>query len=164
MTMPRIALIAAVGANGVLGRDNALIWRLRGDLAHFKRTTVGHPVLMGRKTWESLGRALSGRRNLVISRDPNYAAAGAEVCASLDAALRRCADADEVFVIGGAQLYRAALPRAQRLWLTEVHASAEGDAYFPPWERAAFVERSREPIPGLDGQPAYDIVLYERAR
>ncbi len=164
MTPPRVALIAAVGANGVLGRDNALIWRLRGDLAHFKRTTLGHPVLMGRKTWESLGRALPGRRNLVISRDPGYAAPGAEVCASLAEALLRCAGAAEVFVIGGAQLYRAALPLAQRLWLTEVHASADGDAYFPQWERGAFVERSREPAPAADGHPAYDIVLYERVR
>ena len=161
---PAVTLIAAVGADGVIGRGNALIWRLRADLAHFKRTTLGHPVLMGRKTWESLGRALPGRRNLVISRDPGYAAAGAEVCGSLADALQRCAGEPEVFVIGGAQIYHAALPLAQRLWLTEVHASADGDAHFPRWDRAAFAERSREPHAAADGAPAFDIVLYERVR
>ncbi len=161
---PVLTLIAAVGADGVIGRGNGLIWRLRDDLAHFKRTTLGHPVVMGRKTWESLGRALPGRRNLVISRDPHYAAAGAEVCAALDEALLRCADASEVFVIGGAQIYRAALPLAQRMWLTEVHAQADGDAHFPHWTRADFVERSRQAHAAADGAPAFDIVLYERVR
>ena len=164
MATPRISLIAAVGRNGVLGRDNALIWRLPGDLAHFKRTTLGHPVLMGRRTWESLGRPLPGRRNLVVSRDPHFQAPGAEVCASFDAALQRCAGSDEVFVIGGAQLYAAALPRAQRLWLTEVHARADGDAFFPSWDRRAYLERSRATTAASGDRPAYDIVLYERAR
>ncbi len=161
---PALTLIAAVGADGVIGRGNALIWRLRDDLAHFKRTTLGHPVLMGRKTWESLGRALPGRRNLVISRDAAYVAVGAEVCASLADALRRCAGEPEVFVIGGAQIYRAALPLARRMWLTEVHASADGDAHFPAWERADFAERSRQPHAAVGDAPAFDIVLYERVR
>ncbi|OIQ85362.1 dihydrofolate reductase [mine drainage metagenome] len=161
---PVLTLIAAVGANGVIGRGNALIWRLRDDLAHFKRMTLGHPVLMGRKTWESLGRALPGRRNLVLSRDTTYVAAGAEVCGSLADALRRCEGEPEVFVIGGAQIYLAALPLARRLWLTEVHASADGDAHFPRWERTEFVERSRQPHAASGDAPAFDIVLYERVR
>ena len=114
-----IILIAAVAENGVIGRDNALPWRLKADLAHFKATTSGHPVLMGRKTWESLGRPLPGRRNLVVTRDPAYSASGAEVFVSPEAALA-AAGATKVFVIGGAEIYRQLLGRADVLMLTEV--------------------------------------------
>jgi dihydrofolate reductase len=160
--LPRVAIIAALGSDGVLGNRGALIWRLPADLAHFKRVTLGHPILMGRKTWESIGRALPGRRNIVISRQPAYVASGAEVCASLPEALRLCVEAPDVFVVGGAEIYREALPLARQLWLTEVHASAPGDAYFPAWERADYTEVSRDRHAAEGDAPAFDCVLYAR--
>jgi dihydrofolate reductase len=133
-----IALIAAAARNGVIGIDNRLPWRLPEDLRCFKRLTMGKPVVMGRKTWESLGRPLPGRVNIVVSRNPNVRAVGAEVFSDLEAALRRAqalaADTGvpEVMVIGGETIYRQALPLAQRIYLTEVDLSPEGDAWFPP--------------------------------
>jgi len=106
-------------------------WHLPADLAHFRRTTLGHPVIMGRRTWESIGRALPGRRNLVVSRTPGFRAEGAEVVGSLAAAWETVRDADEAFVIGGAQLYADALPQADRVHLTEVAGEVEGDTFFP---------------------------------
>jgi dihydrofolate reductase len=116
--MSIISLIAAMAGNRTIGRDNALPWRLPEDLRHFKATTLGKPVIMGRKTWESLGRPLPGRRNVVVSRNPDYRPEGGELTGSLAEAIAATADADEVFVIGGAELYRQALPSAQRLYLT----------------------------------------------
>jgi dihydrofolate reductase len=127
----KISLIVAVAENGVIGQGGRLPWRLPADLQHFKRITLGKPVLMGRKTWASIGQPLPGRRNLVVTRDPNFTAPGAEVYADLDAALRAVADAPELMVIGGADVYRALLPRAQTLHLTRVHARPEGDTAFP---------------------------------
>jgi dihydrofolate reductase len=138
----RLSIIAAVAENGVIGRAGGLPWRLPDDLRRFKELTMGKPVVMGRRTWESLRRPLPGRQNIVVSRNLNYAACGAEVCSSLDAALARAGEAAEIFVIGGASLYAEALPRAQRLYLTEVHASVEGDAFFPAWDRNQWVETS----------------------
>ncbi|MFC4277075.1 dihydrofolate reductase [Achromobacter aloeverae] len=158
---PVLTLVVAYARNRVIGRDNALPWKLPGDLAHFKRTTLGHPIVMGRKTWESLGRPLPGRRNIVISRDPAYAAAGAEVVGSLPAALAACADVAQVCVIGGAQIYAAALPLAQRIVATEVQADVEGDAWFPPLPADEWREISRQAQPGENGY-AYDFVEYER--
>lgn len=133
---PRIALIAAVARHGGIGRGNELLFRLPEDLRHFKNTTLGAPVLMGRRTWESIGRPLPGRRNVVITRAD--AIDGVETAPSLGAALQRLADAPKVFVIGGAQLYAEALPRADELVLTEIDAEAEADTFFPAWDRAAF--------------------------
>ena len=130
----RLNLIYARAANGVIGKDNALPWHLPEDLAHFKRHTTGCPVLMGRKTWESLPprfRPLPGRRNLVLTRQSDWQADGAERCDNLDDALARCAAAPEVWVIGGAQLYTLALPRAQRAVVTEIGRDFDGDAYAP---------------------------------
>ncbi|MFN3567082.1 MAG: dihydrofolate reductase [Burkholderiaceae bacterium] len=161
--MPRITLIAAVARNGVIGRDGAIPWRIPGDLARFKRITMGHPVIMGRRTWESLGRPLPGRRNIVISRTPGFAPAGAEVFSGLAAALAACADASEVFVIGGTEAYREALPLADRLLLTEIDADIEGDAHFPPFDRGAWREVSREAHPASGECPyGYAYVAYER--
>lgn len=144
-TTPTLALIVAHAANRAIGKDNALLWKLPEDLAHFKRVTMGAPIIMGRKTWESIGRPLPGRRNLVVTRNAAYQAAGAEIATSLDAALALCADvAGEVFVIGGAELYAQALPYAQRLYLTEVAKDFDGDAFFPELETAAWHEVSRE--------------------
>ena len=130
--------------NGVIGKDNAIPWRLPGELALFKRLTMGHPIVMGRKTWESIGRALPGRMNIVVTRNRGYVAAGASVAPSLDAALTAAADATEVFVIGGAQLYAEALPRAQRLYLTTVDVEVGGDTRMPAFDRRAWRTVSSE--------------------
>ncbi|MHB1667537.1 MAG: dihydrofolate reductase [Thiomonas sp.] len=161
-TGPRVAIIAAVAHNQVIGRGHALIWHLPADLAHFKRVTLGHPILMGRKTWESIGRPLPGRRNVVISRDADFIAPGAETSTSLSDAMSICAEAPEVFIVGGAKIYAQAIPLAQQLWLTEIHAEPQGDVYFPAWNRDAFVEVSRDPHPAQGNLPAFDFVLYER--
>ena len=145
--MTTLALIAAVARNGVIGHGNALLWRLPEDLRHFRRITLGAPVIMGRKTWDSLPaafRPLPGRRNIVVSRDARWHAAGAEAAPSLDAALALAADASRTFVAGGAELFALALPRADEMLLTEIDRDFDGDVRFPPWDRAAFVETSRE--------------------
>ena len=144
--MSRLTIVAAVARNGTIGRDGDLLWRLPEDLAHFRALTMGHPVIMGRKTWDSLPakfRPLQGRRNIVLSRDGGLKLDGAEVFASLDDALAATAGAEQVFVVGGAQLYALALPLADRLALTEIDADFEGDCHFPDWPRAQFGEVSR---------------------
>ncbi len=128
---PTVGLIWAQASNGVIGKDGRLPWRLPEDLAHFKRTTMGHPVIMGRRTWESLFvQPLPGRRNLVVTRQAEWSAPGAEVCRSVDEAVRRCAG-DDAWVIGGAQVYAAALPHADLAVVTELEESFDGDAYAP---------------------------------
>ncbi len=140
-------MIAAVARNGVIGDRNALLWRLPDDQRHFKRHTLGHPVIMGRRTWDSLPpayRPLPGRRNIVVTRNPQWSAAGAEAVASLEAALDRCAVDDKAFVIGGGELYAQALVHADELLLTEIDRDFHGDTVFPAWDRDAFIERHRE--------------------
>ena len=159
---PRVYLVAAVAANGVIGSEGRLPWHLPEDLKHFKQLTLGHPVVMGRKTWESLGKALPGRENIVVTRSPGYEAADAHVAASLEAALALCAGESVVFVIGGAELYAAALPLADGLVLTEIHRDYPGDVRFPAFDRAAWRETQRKPRASADGLP-FDFVLYERA-
>jgi dihydrofolate reductase len=127
----RLSLIAAVAANGVIGRGKDLPWHLRDDLKRFKRLTVGHTILMGRRTYESIGRPLPKRRSLVLSRNPEFLADGVEVARDLGTALRACAGDEEVFVIGGRGVYEVAMQRADRLCLTDVEAEVEGDVYFP---------------------------------
>lgn len=158
---PRLTLVVAYSDNRVIGRDNALPWKLPGDLAHFKRTTLGSPIIMGRKTWESLGRPLPGRTNVVVSRNTEYAATGAVVVPTLQAAVQACGDVADAYVIGGAQIYEQALPLAQRLIATEVHAVVEGDAFFPALPAGQWQEISRESQPAENGY-AYDFVVYER--
>jgi dihydrofolate reductase len=126
-----ISIIVAASENGVIGVEGDLPWRLPKDLKHFKATTLGKPVIMGRKTWESLGRPLPGRQNVVITRQEGYAAAGCDVVASPGDALRACAGAAEVMVIGGSQIYAAFLRPAKRMYLTRVHTELAGDAHFP---------------------------------
>jgi len=153
---PRISVIAALAKNRVIGIENRLPWRLPEDLAHFKALTLGHPILMGRKTFESLGRPLPGRTNIVITRNPNYCKDGCLVADSIPAAIALCKDADEVFFIGGADLYTQAIPLADRLYLTEVDIEAEGD-------RSAFREVSRESHTGEKGDAlGFYFVVYER--
>jgi dihydrofolate reductase len=158
---PTVTLIAAVARNGAIGRDNALLWHLPEDLKHFKRTTLGCPVVMGRKTWDSLGRPLPGRHNIVLSRDPAWSAPGATAVADWAQALRATEGAPRVFVIGGAQIYALALPHADELILTEVDADAEGDTHFPAWDRGRFTEALREAHHPAGG-PAYAFVTYRR--
>lgn len=159
--MTRISLIAAVAANRVIGIDNRLPWRLPADLQHFKRLTLGHPILMGRKTWESLPGRLPGRPHVVISRDPEYRAEGALVVHSLEEALAACAGDEEVFFIGGENLYRQAMALADRLYLTEIQAEFVGDARFPEFDRDVWRETSRE-CHESDGA-AYHFVVYDKA-
>jgi dihydrofolate reductase len=147
-----VALIAAVARNGVIGKGGVLAWRHPLDAAHFRRTTMGCPVIMGRKTWESLPerfRPLPGRRNVVVTRDPAFEASGAEIAHSLDAALDHLAGQPRIFVIGGGQLYAEALPRADELVLTEIDEDIDGDVRFPGWPRADFDEAAREAHPGF---------------
>jgi dihydrofolate reductase len=149
-----IALVAAVARGGVIGRDGGVPWHLAEDLARFKSLTTGHVVVMGRKTWDSLPerfRPLPGRRNIVVTRDPAWAAGGAEPAASLEAALERLAGEERVFVIGGAQIYRQALPLADELLLTEVDLEVGGDTFFPDIDPGRFEETSREPHVAEDG-------------
>ena len=160
---PRISVIAALARNGVIGIENRLPWRLPEDLAHFKALTLNHPILMGRKTFESLGRPLPGRTNIVITRNPDYHPDGCLVAASIPSAIALCKDADEVFFIGGAELYVQAIPLADRLYLTEVDIEAEGDAWFPDYDRCAFSEVARESHMGAKGDVlGFDFVMYER--
>lgn len=158
-----ICLIAALAANRVIGKDNAMPWHLPADLKRFKALTLGHAVLMGRKTYESIGKPLPGRRNLVITRNRDYRAPGCEVVHSLDAALAACPGADVIFVIGGAELYRQALPRARRLEFTEIHAEFDGDTRFPQFASEEWRETARECHGTEAGAPfPYDFVRYER--
>ena len=156
-----VSLIVAYSTNRTIGRDNTLPWRLPGDLAHFKRTTMGCPVIMGRKTWESLGRPLPGRRNIVITRQTGYQATGAEIATSLAQALKMTRDLTEVFVIGGAQIYAESLSVASRIVATEVHAQIPGDAFFPELDSNTWQETSRSQQPAENGL-SYDLVEYRR--
>lgn len=166
---PVLALIAAVAENGCIGNGNKLPWYLPEDLKFFKRVTTGKPVIMGRHTFESLGRPLPNRTNIVVTRNTGYTAPeGVRVVASLEAAIR-VAEAvahvdglDEIMVIGGAQIYAEALPLVQRMYLTEVRKAVAGDAFFPAWERAEWREVAREAHHYEPAQTDYSFVIYER--
>jgi len=159
---PRVCLADALASNGVIGAHGELPWRLPEDLQHFKALTLGHPVIMGRRTWESLGRALPGRENIVVTRQARYEAAGASIASSLEAAVAQCAGRPVAFVIGGADIYAAALPFADRLVLTEIDRDYAGDTRFPAWDRDAWKATRREPRASKSGV-RFEFVLYERA-
>lgn len=168
MTRP-IALVAALADNGIIGRDNRLIWRLKSDLKRFRALTWGKPLIMGRKTWDSIGRPLPGRETVVLTRDPVFTAPGVHVAHDFEEAVRMAdgiaagLGADALMVVGGAEVYALALPRAQRLHLTEVHAGPEGDARFPAFDKAAFHETFRETYPkGPDDEHAFTFIDLER--
>lgn len=156
-----LSLIVAYAQNRVIGRDNTLPWKLPSDLAHFKRTTLGHPIIMGRKTWESLGRPLPGRRNIVLSRDAGFHAQGAECVTSLAQAIDSVKNVEQAFVIGGAQIYQLALPFADQVIATEVLQDIEGDAFFTPLDSAQWLEVSRVPQPAENGL-RFEFVHYRR--
>jgi dihydrofolate reductase len=155
-----ISLIAAVAENGVIGRDNGLPWRLPADLQRFRRLTLGKPVIMGRRTWESLGRPLPQRLNIVLSRRPPALPAGVVGAAGPAAALAAAGGAAETMVIGGAEIYRLFLPLAGRLHLTRIHRSVAGDTRFPPFDEAAWREVARERHAGAEFD--YSFVDLER--
>jgi dihydrofolate reductase len=158
--MSEIVCIAAVARNGAIGRDNQLLVHLSEDLKRFKRLTMGAPIVMGRKTFDSIGRPLPGRRNIVITRNPAWRADGVDAVHSLDDALVLAADAPQVFVLGGGEIFAQALARSQRLELTELQRDYDGDAFFPP-SRHGFVETAREAHATDDGL-RYDFVTYRR--
>jgi dihydrofolate reductase len=160
---PRIYLVAAVASNGVIGVDGRLPWHLPEDLKHFKKLTLGHPIIMGRKTWESLGKALPGRENIVISSQPGYEAPGAAVASSLGAALALCAGEPVIFVIGGNRVFIDSLPVATGIVLTEIQREFAGDTWFPDFDRSAWRETQREAHTAADGM-RFDFVLYERKK
>jgi dihydrofolate reductase len=159
----RISLVVAASANDVIGVEGRLPWRLPGDLKNFKRLTMGKPVIMGRLTWESIGRPLPGRRNIVITRNPDYVAAGCDIVASPAAALAAAGDDDEVMIIGGGQVYALFRAQAQRLYLTRVDVHLEGDAFFPPPGDDEWRLIDREAQPADDANEyAFEIRTYER--
>jgi dihydrofolate reductase len=160
--MTRVSLVAALAKNRVIGARNALPWRLPEDLRHFKTLTMGHPVIMGRKTFESIGRPLPGRSNIVVTRAPEFAAPGCIIVNSPAAALAACSGDDEAFVIGGAELYRALLERADVMHLTEIDRVFEGDAWFPEFDRQQWQEISRQPVAGAALPCAF--VVYRRTQ
>ena len=159
-----VALVAAVARDGVIGRDGGIPWRIPEDLAHFKELTTGHAVVMGRKTWDSLPdrfRPLPDRRNVVVTRNALWHAEGAERAGSVEEALELLREIDRVFVIGGAEIYAEALPLADEMFLTEIDDDVAGDTFFPDWDRAAFVQASRDERTSDDGVP-YAFVTYRR--
>ena len=163
MSRPTLALIAAVARNGAIGRGNELLVRLPEDLAHFRRTTLGFAVVMGRKTWDSIGRALPGRRNVVVTRNPDWRGAGAERVASFADALALLRHEPKVFVIGGAQIFAEAMPLADELVLTEIDGDYDADVFFPAWQRSDFTEISRHAHRSLQGV-SYSIATYMKNR
>lgn len=165
----KLAMIWAMARNRTIGRNNALPWHLSEDLKYFKRVTMGKPIIMGRKTWDSIGRPLPGRTNIVISRDPDFHAEGVKVVNTLEQALAIAESigiidgSDEVVVMGGEQIYALALPKADRLYMTEVHADVEGDAYFPEFDRTQWQELARENHAATGPNPYdYSFVVLER--
>jgi dihydrofolate reductase len=158
----RISLVVAMSENRVIGADHHMPWHLPADLRHFKQITMGKPIIMGRKTHESIGRALPGRKNIVLSSDRNYVAPGCTVVHSLDGALR-AANADECMVIGGSTLYRVFLPQAKRIYLTLIHQTFAGDTFFPELQNQEWLEIERKDIDhDLDSRLSYSFIVLER--
>ncbi len=158
---PRVNIVVAMADNRTIGRDGGLPWHLPGDLRRFRELTMGHPLVMGRRTHESIGRVLPGRLNIVISRDPACAAPGCVVVPGFDEALHAAGAVPEVMVVGGAVVYAAALPACRRLFVTEVHAPVDGDTFFPEFDPRLWRETAREP-PTRDGDYEYSYVTFER--
>ena len=164
MRRPLVTFVVARADNGVIGKDGKLPWRLRSDMHHFRSVTMGKPMIMGRKTFESLPRLLEGRKHIVLTRDPSWRAQGAYVVHDVEGALEAAGDVPEVTVIGGAEIYRMFLDRADKVWLTEIHAEPEGDTFLPrfsedKWRRSVFA--SGQP---LEGELPHDFVILERLR
>ncbi len=161
MTQPAISMIVARSRNHVIGRDNQMPWKISADLQFFKRVTMGHPVIMGRKTWESIGRPLPGRRNIIVSRNTSYEPTGGELAGSLDEALNQLSGAPRVFVIGGEQLFKQAFDKADRLYITEIDIDIEGgDTFFEVPNKSDWKEVER--TPGSENDIQFNFVTLER--
>ena len=161
--MPRINLIAAMAKNRTIGMDNQMPWHLPADLKHFKATTLKHPVIMGRKTYQSIGKALPGRRNIVVTRDSEFSLEDAEVINDLEKAIELCEDVSDIMIIGGANIYNQMLEKADRLYLTFIDLEVEGDTFFPDWQGLGFQQISRESHkPDEKNKHAYQFVTLER--
>jgi dihydrofolate reductase len=165
----KIVLVAAVGANGVIGRAGGMPWRLKSDLAHFKRLTLGKPVVMGRKTYVSIGKPLPRRTNIVITRDANFAAPGVVTAPNFEAALALAREdaekrgTDEIMVIGGSEVFAAAMPLAERLEITQVHSDTQGDVTFPPIDPQQWREIARQRhARGPDDEADFTVLTYAR--
>lgn len=160
---PRVSLIVAMSRNRVIGRDNAIPWHIPAELARFKALTMGHHIVMGRKTWESIGRLLPGRTTVIVTRNPDFRVPGALIARSIEEALELAAHDSEIFVIGGAQIFRSALPYAQRLYLTTVDVEVEGDTFMPPIDLAAWRKVATETHPAdADNPLPWVLETYER--
>ncbi|MEQ9298840.1 MAG: dihydrofolate reductase [Cyclobacteriaceae bacterium] len=164
----KISMIAAVSANGVIGKDNDMAWHLPDDMKFFKQTTAGHHVLLGRKNWESIPlkwRPLPNRPNIVITRNDEYQADGGTVTSSLENALRIAKDAseEEAFIIGGGEIYRLGLPLSDRMYITEIDAQIDGDTFFPEWDKSAWIEVSRKHHESDERHAfPFDFVVYDK--
>jgi dihydrofolate reductase len=160
---PRLSLIVAAARNSVIGVNNTLPWHLPADLRHFKALTMGHHIIMGRKTYESIGKPLPGRTSVIVTRNAGYSATGATVVNSLEQGIEACQDDTEVFVIGGEELYRQTIPLADRIYLTEIDTDMPGDAYFPELNPASWREIRRDSHPPDDkNQYRYHFVIFDR--
>lgn len=157
----RISIIAAMAKNRVIGCNNALPWHLPEDLKHFRQLTMGHPILMGRRTFESIGKPLPGRTSIVISRNRDFDFPGVKAASSIPEAIALCGDSEEIFFIGGGELYRQAIGLANRIYLTEIQSEFEGDAYFPEIDAGKWREISREKRASESGM-AFDFAVYDR--
>lgn len=165
MMRQRLSMIVAMSKNRVIGRDNQLPWHLPADLKHFKAVTMGKPIVMGRKTFESIGRPLPGRPNIVLTRDRAWTAKDVSVFSSMEDALQNLGDHAEVMIIGGAQIYSALLSRADRLYLTEIDTLVDGgDAFFPDLDDAEWTEVSRETHPAVGAAPTHAFVMLDRVK
>ncbi len=160
MTSPIISMVVALDDNRLIGRNNELPWHMPADLAFFKRTTMGKPIIMGRKTWESIGRALPGRRNVVITRNSDYQADGADVTESLASAIEVCAGEPEIMLIGGATLFEQCLADTDNLYLTKIHHSFEGDTWFPDYTQYRWQTEWEEPHAADENNP-YAYTFYK---
>lgn len=160
---PIISIISAMARNRVIGKDNGLPWRLPADLQHFKQITMGKPMIMGRKTWESLPGLLPGRPHIVVTRNPAYNAEGATVVHSLEEGFEAAGDVDEIMIVGGANLYAQALSHAQRMYLTQIDVEVEGDARFPGYDLREWRETAREAHPANEKNPFdYQFITLEK--
>lgn len=163
MLSMNLSILAAKAKNNVIGKNNQLIWRLPADLKHFRELTTGETVIMGRKTFESIGKALPGRHNIIITRQQNYNAPGCEIVSSLEEAIQVSRQEENVFIIGGGEIYRLALPLVGTLYLTEVHEKFEGDTLFPEIDKKIWTETFREDHQADEKNPHdYSFVTYQR--
>jgi dihydrofolate reductase len=162
----KLAIIVATDEQGLIGKDNDLPWKLSADLKYFRRVTMGKPIIMGRNTHDSIGRALPGRKNIIVTKNKDYRAEGCTVVHSVDDALLACEQVDEVMVMGGASLYEQFLPKADKLYLTQVHASLKGgDTWFPEWHKNEWSEISREDyLADEKNDYAYSFIVYEKLK